>query len=456
MFRKFRAKPKGPESSVQQSLGSRERGLLPESIHVEEELIPDFVRPALMLVTATVILFIIWAAVTNLKEVARAPGEIIPSGDIKVVQHLDGGVISEILTSEGQLVEKGQVLLRVSGSRATAELGQMMARLDGLRLREERLLAVTEGKLKPDFDALEIGKPGMVTTQRDIYLAQLAARASTLDILDKQIEQRRQRIEQQRTALAVAKEHQSLTTELSDMREDLASRRLVNRSVLLETRRAKVTAIGEVDRLREEIGISQQELAESISRRTDAQNQLRQDALVELGAVRAEIAELEGTLSRLHGQVDRLEVRAPNRGFVHDFKIYNVDQVIDPGAMLMQIVSEKPVLEAEVRIATRDIGFVKVGQHVNLRATSFDYARFGVAKGILKQVSPSSLLGDDKQPYYRGVVELDNPYVGDTAAHYTLQPGMSVEADILTGEKTLLTYLTKPVIDVISLSFSER
>ncbi|MCK9200350.1 MAG: HlyD family type I secretion periplasmic adaptor subunit [Gallionella sp.] len=456
MFRKFRANPKGPESSVQQSLGSRERGLLPESIHVEEELIPDFVRPALMLVTATVILFIIWAAVTNLKEVARAPGEIIPSGDIKVVQHLDGGVISEILTSEGQLVEKGQVLLRVSGSRATAELGQMMARLDGLRLREERLLAVTEGKLKPDFDALEIGKPGMVTTQRDIYLAQLAARASTLDILDKQIEQRRQRIEQQRTALAVAKEHQSLTTELSDMREDLASRRLVNRSVLLETRRAKVTAIGEVDRLREEIGISQQELAESISRRTDAQNQLRQDALVELGAVRAEIAELEGTLSRLHGQVDRLEVRAPNRGFVHDFKIYNVDQVIEPGAMLMQIVSEKPVLEAEVRIATRDIGFVKVGQHVNLRATSFDYARFGVAKGILKQVSPSSLLGDDKQPYYRGVVELDNPYVGDTAAHYTLQPGMSVEADILTGEKTLLTYLTKPVIDVISLSFSER
>jgi multidrug efflux pump subunit AcrA (membrane-fusion protein) len=124
--------------------------------------------------------------------------------------------------------------------------------------------------------------------------------------------------------------------------------------------------------------------------------------------------------------------------------------------MLMQIVSEKPVLEAEVRIATRDIGFVKVGQHVNLRATSFDYARFGVAKGILKKISPSSLLGDDKQPYYRGVVQLDSPYVGNTAAHYTLQPGMSVEADILTGEKTLLTYLTKPVIDVISLSFSER
>jgi len=456
MLRKLHAKPGNPKPSSQQSLGSRERSLLPESIHVEEELIPDFVRPALSLVAVIVVLFIIWAAVTNLKEVARAPGEIIPSGDIKVVQHLDGGAISEILVEEGQLVEKGQVLLRVSGSKATAELSQMTARLDGLRLREERLLAVTEGKLKPDFDALEIGKPGMVTTQRDIYLAQLAARASTLDILDRQIEQRRQRIVQQKTALSVAKEHQSLTTELSDMREDLASRRLVNRSVLLETRRAKVTAMGEVDRLREEIGISQQELAESVSRREDAQNQLRQQALVELGAVRTEIAELEGAVSRLQGQVERLEVRAPNRGFVHDFQIYNVAQVIEPGAMLMQIVSEKPVLEAEVRISTRDIGFVKVGQHVNLRATSFDYARFGVAKGILKKISPSSLLGEDKQPYYRGIVELDNPFVGDAADHYTLQPGMSVEADILTGEKTLLTYLTKPVVDVISLSFTER
>lgn len=456
MFRKVFKKRDAAVFPGQRPLGRRERGLLPESIHVEEELIPDFVRPTLMLVAAAVIVFIIWAAVTNLKEVARAPGEILPSGDIKVVQHLDGGIISEILVTDGQLVEKGQLLLKVAASKATAELGQMTARLDGLRLREERLLAVTEGKLKPNFDVLGIGKAGMVSTQRDIYLAQLATRASTLDILDSQIEQRRQRIGQQRAALAAAKEHVTLTTELSDMREDLASRRLVNRTVLLETRRAKVTAIGEVDRLREEIGISQQELAESISRREDAKNQLRQQALIELGAVRTEIAEIEGALFRLQGQVDRLEVRSPSRGFVHDFKIHNVEQVIAPGELLMQIISEKPVVEAEVRIATRDIGFVKVGQRVNLRAVSYDYARFGVAKGVLKSLSPSSLLGDDKKPYYQGIVELDTPYVGNVENRNSLQPGMSVEADIVTGEKTLLTYLTKPVVDVLSLSFHER
>lgn len=456
MLKRLFSRLKKNNSPEQTALGSRERSLLPESIHVEEELIPDFVRPALMLVAAMVVVFIVWAALTNLKEVARAPGEILPSGGIKVVQHADGGVISEIHTSEGALVEKGQLLLKVEGSRMIAELGQMTARLDGLRLREERLLAVSEGKLKPDFDSLGIGKKGMVSTQRDIYLAQLATRGSTLAVLERQIEQRRLRISQQKAALAAAKEHVSLTTELSDMREDLSSRRLVNRSVLLETRRAKVTAIGEVDRLKEEIAISQQELAEAVSRREDAKNQLLQQALVELGAVRAEIAELEGMVLRLTGQVGRLEVRAPERGFIHDFKVYNVEQVIAPGELLMQIISEKPVIEAEVRITTRDIGFVKVGQEVNLRATSYEYSRFGVAKGKLKSVSPSSLLGDDKKPYFRGVVELESPYVGNRAGQYILLPGMSVEADIVTGEKTLLAYLFKPVVDVLTLSFRER
>jgi multidrug efflux pump subunit AcrA (membrane-fusion protein) len=122
----------------------------------------------------------------------------------------------------------------------------------------------------------------------------------------------------------------------------------------------------------------------------------------------------------------------------------------------MQIVSDKAVVEADIRISPRDIGFVRVGQPVNLRVTSFDYARFGVAKGTLKRVSASSVVGDNNLPYYKGLVELSNPYVGGVPGRNPLQPGMNVEAEILTGQKTLLAYLIKPLIDVISLSFHER
>jgi HlyD family type I secretion membrane fusion protein len=455
MFFQNKVKRRGSGVSVQAPLGSRERRLLSDSIHVEEELIPAFVRPILFIVGALVLGFLAWAALTSMKEVARAQGEVIPFSKAKMVQHMDGGVVTELNVEERKLVEEGQVLLRIEGSQALAELGQMEARRESLRLREERLVAYTEGR-KPDFAALEVSQSNRVSSQREIFVTQLATRSSTLSILERQINQRRQRVHQLETALGVAKEHQALTGELSDMREELASRRLINRTVLLETRRAKVTASGEVARLTEEIGVAQQELAEVQNRYTDTQNQLRRDALGELGVVRAELAEVEEGVQRLKARVDRLEVRAPSRGYVQDLRVQNVGQVFQPGALLMQIVSDKAVVEADIRISPRDIGFVRVGQPVNLRVTSFDYARFGVAKGTLKRVSASSVVGDNNLPYYKGLVELSNPYVGGVPGRNPLQPGMNVEAEILTGQKTLLAYLIKPLIDVISLSFHER
>jgi HlyD family type I secretion membrane fusion protein len=240
------------------------------------------------------------------------------------------------------------------------------------------------------------------------------------------------------------------------MRENLAARQLVNRTVLLETRRAQVTASGEIFRLTEEAGVTEQELAEVKNRRTDTLNQSRKDALVELGAVRAEMAELEETMQRMLGRVNRLEVRAPIRGYVLDKRVQNAGQVIQPGALLMQIVADDAALEAEVRITPRDIGFVREGQSVNLRVTSYDYSRFGFVKGKLKRISASSIVGDDKESYYQGVIELEHPYVGDVPGRNLLVSGMKVEAEILTGEKTLLAYLVKPLIDVVSMSFHER
>ncbi|MDP4029585.1 MAG: HlyD family type I secretion periplasmic adaptor subunit [Gallionella sp.] len=453
-FKKKEAHQK-PESPIQPPLGSRERSLLAESVHIEEELVPAFVRPILYLVAALVLIFILWSALTRMKEVARAPGEVIPSGSVKVVQHLDGGVVAEIVAEERKLVEQGAVLLRIDGTQAHADYGQMKARLDSLRLREERLKAFTEDKT-PNFAALGIAQPGMVSNQMEIYITQLDTMDSTLAILDRQIDQRKQRIRQLEMALSTAKEHQSLTGELAEMRENLASRQLINKTVLLETRRAKVTASGEIARLKEEIGVAGNELAEMRSRRLDTQNQLLRDALAELGVVRAEKAEVEETIQRLQGRVDRLEVRAPIRGYVLDMRVQNVGQVVQPGALLMQVVSDNAVMEAEVRISPRDIGFVRVGQPVNLRVTSYDYSRFGFVKGSLKRVSASSMVGENKTSYFQGLVELNNPYVGDVPGRNLLQPGMNVEAEILTGEKTLLAYLVKPLIDVVSMSFNER
>lgn len=451
-------KPEGeasPGGAVK--LGRRQRRLLSETVHIEEELVPTFVRPVLQVVATMVVMFGLWAAVTSLEEVARAPGEIIPTGQNKVVQHLDGGVVAAISVEEHMLVQKGQVLLKMDGAQSLAELRQSEARLISLRLREERLRAFAESR-KPDFGSLAGDHMDLLVAQEQIYGMQAETRTSTISILDRQIEQRIRRITQLQQLLASAKEHQVLTGELMRMRDDLGSRRLVNRSVVLETQRAKVTADSEVMRLTEEIAVVSQELAEIRNRRTDTLNQLRRDALGEMGAVGAEIAEVEEAIQRLQARVDRLDVVAPVRGFIQDLKVQTVGQVVLPGALLMQIVPDDAPLEAVIRIAPKDIAYVKVGQPVKLRVTSFDYARFGFARGTLSKVTASSVTtdGQDGKPFYRAWVALANPYVGDIPGRYPLKTGMSVEAEVLTGEKTLLAYLTKPVTDVVSRSFRER
>lgn len=437
------------------NMGSRKRRLLSESVRVEEELVPAFVHPVLMTVAAIVVLFIVWAAMTRITEVARAPGEVVPSGQIKVVQHLDGGAVGEILVEEKSLVQQGQVLVRVDGAQAMADLRQTEVRLVSLRLRAERLSAIVENR-KPEFESLAGDHPELIPHQQQLYLTQLSTRNSTLSILDHQINQRADRLQQLQKSLSVAQEHQNLTGELLGMRENLATRRLINKSVLLETRRAKVTADGEVARVGKDIQVSEQELEETRSRRIDTLNQLRRDALAELGSVHAEIAEVTESLGRLQAKVDRLVVRAPTRGYVQDMKVVTVGQVVPPGGLIMHIVPDDVPLEAVIRIAPKDIGYVKAGQPVNLRVTSFDYSRFGFAKGTLNRVTASSVVGEDGRPFFRGWVTLTQPYVGNQAGRYLLQPGMGVEAEILTGEKTVLAYLAKPFVDMFSRSFQER
>lgn len=436
-------------------LGERQRHLLSETVHIEEELIPRFVRPMLGMMALVVMLFFVWASLTQITEVARAPAEIIPSGKAKVVQHLDGGVVQQILVEEHALVQAGQELLHIDGSQATADLRQMESRLISLRLRAERLAAICDDR-PPRLAPLAGPHADLLADQEAIYHNQLATRESSLAILDRQIDQHQRRIVQDENALASAKRQQALTGELISMREDLAARHLINRTVLLETRRAKVTADGEVMRIKEDIDVARQELAEFKNRRLNAVNQFHSDALNELGTVNAEISEAEESLQHLKAKVERLIVRAPHRGFVQELAVHTIGQVVQPGALLMQIVPDDVPLEAEVRIQPKDIGYVRVDQKVNMRVTSYDYSRYGFAVGTLKRISATSSMDEANKPFFKGWVTLKSPYVGTTPGQNLLQPGMGGEAEIITGQKSLLTYLSKPVIDVMTRSFHER
>lgn len=467
--------PSGESRQSQPQLGGRESRLLSEASQIEEKLLPGYVRPLVMFITLLVLLFLVWAATAQLTEVARAPGEIIPIGQTKVVQHLDGGEVEEILVDEGDQVERGQTLLRIDGSQALADLQQMEARWMALTLRAERLLAFAEYR-EPDFapprlptayrvdgdDTLpEYAIPTsphmhLVNDQMEIYLRQEAVRESSLAVITSQVEQLRQRLVQLDRALAAARSHQSHVAEVLAMREELGRQQLITRTELVETRRAKVTADAEVERIEKEIIVVNEALTEASIRLEDAANQFRRDALSERGVVRAELAEVEETLQRLRARVSRLEVRASERGLIQDLQVLTTGQVIQPGAVLMRVVPTDVPLEAEVRIAPRDIGHIKIGQDVKIRVTSYDYRRFGNTEGVLRRISATNVLTPQGEPFFRGWIELTRPYVGQDPERFRILPGMSVEAEIITGEKTFLAYLFTPVTDIIDRAFGER
>ncbi len=432
----------------------RGKRLLSEAVQIEQEVVPEFVGTGVLVAAVLVVSFVVWASFAKITETTVAPGEVVPTGNVKVVQHLEGGIVGSILVREGQIVEADEVLLSLDAAQAGAEFNQLEARAIALRLRTERLAAFAENR--PAMFPASEQYPELIADQVEILENQAESLRSSLAVIDAQIAQRTQRLSQLQQSLTGALRQQELAGEILEMRERLGAKKLVTQVDLLETRRAKATADSEVIRLREEIDVSRQELNEAQMRRDDTVTQTRSQSLIEMGRVRAELAEVENALDRARNRVQRLDVRAPVRGLVQDLKVATGGQVIQPGALLMQIVPLDAGLEAEVTISTRDIGHVSPGDPVVIKVSSYDFARFGGIDGTLRQISATSVLDEKGTPSFRGWVTLSQPYVGDTADRNLVVPGMGVQAEIITGRKTLLSYLFKPINDAFERSFRER
>lgn len=435
--------------------GSRHRRLLSESIQLEDEVTPRFVKPTLLAVAALVAVFVGWSYLVDIKEVAHAPGEVIPSGSVKIVEHLEGGSVVAIHVEGGQLVKKGQPLVTFDDAQALSDLNQMQSRYASLRLRAERLSAFVEGRT-PDFSEFAVSHANLVADQQQIFRNQEDAKRTSAAVIESQIEQRRREITQLRDGLSVARDQQKLTSQMVEMRQKMVDRKLIPRMEFLETKRAKVSADGEVGRLLEQIQVNQQTLTESERRLADLDAQLKRQNLGELGTVTAEISEIENAIQSLQNRVTQLDLRAPADGLVQDMKVINEGQVLEPGGLVMNLVPVDKQLISEVKITSRDIGHVKVGQEVLVKVSSYDYGRFGGIKGQLESISATSFVEEGKDPYFKGKVSLDHSFVGDEARQFYVRPGMGVQAEIITGDKTLLAYLLKPISDAIDRAFSER
>lgn len=445
-----------PNSPVKLQKAARQVRHLAHFAIVEEAGMSAVSRLSVIVVSVVVVAFVIWASLMKMDEVASTFGSVVPARSVQVVQHLEGGIVRDILVEDRAMVEAGQTLVRLDPIQATAEMDQVESRRVGLMLKAERLRAFVEGR-RPDFGVVAPKYQGLAADQIDILRADSDRWVSQGNVLREQWQQKREEIKAAAAQERSVRDQLALVAEEAQMRETLYKAGHTSKVDYFAVLRQKAAIESEISRLQGQQRTAGKAVEELERRLNDLDNNQRQDALKDLGTVTAELSQVEESVARLQDRVKRLDVVAPVRGYVQNLKAKTVGAVVPAGGMIMEIVPVDDDLLVETKINTRDVGHLAPGQKVIIKVASYDFVRYGSVDGTLKSVSATTYLDEkDNTPYYKGWVQLAHPWVGDQAAGNRVLPGMTVQADIVTGEKTLLQYLLKPIHASVAQAFHER
>ena len=427
---------------------------LSKPIALEEGEPPRGSRINIFVVMFMVLAFLIWASLTPITEVAVAPGQIIPSSFVKTIQHLEGGIVKEIFVQDGSEVKEGDVLLRLDEKAAISELEQLKTREAALRIRAERLRAVGLDQT-PNFQQFGAEYQNLINDQEAIFEMQKKNRDDQREIIQKQIEQKKSALAVQEGRLLDLKHRVDVLTKQRDVLQDLYGKRLKTGTEYRAAEDSLAEVLVDLNQAKNSLQETHQAISEIESRLIELNTRLRNEALVEMGNVTAEIAQIKESMLKLQDRVSRLEIRAPSSGIVKGLKNTTLQGVIQPGAEILQIVP-KDSMEVEARVLPKDVGRLREGQKVLVKVTAYEYPRFGGIEGKVKSVSATTFLDDKNNPYYRVFVSLHKYYVGPDANKNHVTPGMTVQADIETDHKTLIQYLFKPIYVAVHESFRER
>jgi len=428
---------------------------LNQAIQLEENPPINIINIAIAFSGVLLIALVLWAHLTQIKEVATTRGEVIPADLIHNVQHLEGGIVSEILVRNGDLVNTGDTLLRFAPPATMSELEQMSVRYASLLLQQERLHALIENR-EPEFGQTGNTYPDLSAQQKIIFTAQLNSQLQKVAVIKQQIEQKKSEKQRSFNQSSIMKKEVALLEEQVKIRKKLNKTGVVARDELLTTQIQLTENLREYRQFQDNINVAKTTLAEAMQRRKDAEFQFIKDIQLEAGKIVSELAEVEQTLIRLNDRAKRLNVVAPVSGIVQALSINSINAVAEPGKIILRIVPMDDELIVESRILPDDVGHVHIGQSADVKVDSYDSSRFGGIDGTVKQISATTYLDEKNNPYYRAEISLNQTWVGNNPEIMKIIPGMTVQANIETGAKSILAYLLRPISRGFDNAFSER
>ncbi|PSV55168.1 HlyD family type I secretion periplasmic adaptor subunit [Photobacterium sp. GB-1] len=413
-------------------------------------------RKIVWLCSLLVISIITWAAYSKLEEVVVGDGKVVPTLAIQKIQSLEGGIIEQVLVKAGEQVKKGQPLIILDDTRFRTAFQESDEHYRTLQAQIKRLKAELD-TVKVDTKEKDWKKQITISHQTIAFddlskRAQLNAKANyneRIGQIESQLEEAQLTIEQQTEALRDAKSNTStlysslrLVNKEAKMLEGAVKRGAVAEVELIQTRRDQVKLRGEIASSKVAQQKTSAALREAIVMRRNLALEFRTSVQAQLNELTNQFAQLEDSQEGLADQLKRTEITAPMDGTIKDILVRSLGGVVKPGEPIMELVPNDSKLIVEARISPQDIAFVQTGLEATIKFTAYDFVVYGGRKGTVTYVSADALQTEDGTAYYRAHIQLHD----DPETRLQVIPGMQAMVDILTGEKTVLSYWLKPLL----------
>jgi adhesin transport system membrane fusion protein len=415
---------------------------------------PRGARIVVWVSVVSIFVLILWAAFAELDEVTRGEGKVIPTRQIQILQSLDGGIVSEILVREGQIVKAGDLLLKVDPTRMVSSLRENQSQYLSLLAKAARLRALAEGSRFVPPELVMKQTPEIVEQERALYESRRAELDATIGVARQQSSQRSQELISVRAKREQASQSYTLTLRELDLTKPLVKTGAVSDVELLRLERDVARYKGERDSANSDIPRLESSVAEANRKIQEVELTFRNTARSELSEANAKLSALSEGSAALEDRVKQTEIRSPVNGTVKQLKVNTVGGVVQPGRDLIELVPSDDALLLEARVLPRDIAFLRPGQKALVKFTAYDYAIYGGLDATLELISADSVVDEKGNAFFLVRVRTLSTTIGNQKL--PIIPGMVAEVDILTGKKSVLSYLLKPILRAQSRALTER
>lgn len=412
----------------------------------------DASRKLIAIAAIGLFLLIVWASFAQVDQVTRGMGKVIPTSKAQLVQPAEPAVVKDILVRSGQTVRRGQLLIRLDDAQSSSELGQLETENRRLAARADRLGQEASGS---SLSGCEDGS--VCAEERRLQQARMATARSKESALAAAVDQRRRDLSEAQATTGALENSVKLARQQVDMLTPLAKQGIVPQTELLTAQRDLVDTQGRLSAARQGVARASAAIREAQAQLSSARLDFRQQALNERSEINTKIAVNEQSIRGAEARQQRNELRAPVDGIVNDVQITTVGGYVNAGEKIMQIVPVGDKLLVEARVDPKDIAFIKVGDRANVKVTAYDFSIFGGLSGKVQQISADSIFDDvERKAYYSVVVETDRSYLMKDGKRLPIVPGMICDVEIVTGSRSILGYLLKPVEKAFGTALTER